>query len=330
MAYMATNIKNRTCCLRVCISMCFALTCSFIINVVFFSSALQAQARTPEHQAYCLKLERQLAKSMYNNTHKQDRQKIRTNLRNVERAFHRFKRDADRYKCYNYFLFSKELRRTPRCIRIDKKMRSARRQLSKLNDQLHRKSDARQNARYKQDKIISALARNDCGQIYQKEARKRDSFTNWFNDGFFGAPRERNYSPREQFQFATHRTLCVRMCDGYYFPISFATTTNRFSTDEQMCQSRCAAPARLFTHPNPGGSTQQMLSVDGVAYESIKHAWRYKKEFVKGCSCKASEYNPTLLQAKPDETLEQNTKLDPSPKPKRARETATLEKTVDN
>ena len=332
MAYLATNIRDGARCLCVCIFMSFALTFCLMVDAVFLSNPLQAQARSPQHQAYCLKLERQLAQSMYNNTHKQDRQKIRTNLRNVERAFHRLKRDADRYRCYNYFLFSKELRRTPRCIRIDKKIRGARRQLSKLNNQLHRKADARQNARYKQDKIISALARNDCGKIYQREARKRDNFTNWFSDGFFGAPRERNYSPQDQFKFATHRTLCVRMCDGYYFPISFATTTNRFATDEQMCQSRCAAPARLFTHPNPGGSTQQMLSIDGVAYESIKHAWRYKKEFVKGCSCKASEYNPTLLQAtpKPEEKPEQNTKLDPGPKMKLAKETAHLEKTVDN
>ncbi len=124
----------------------------------------------------------------------------------------------------------------------------------------------------------------------------------------FSHPRKRDDHRDQQFQFATHRTLCVRLCDGYYFPISFATTSNRFAQDQQMCQSRCAAPARLFTHPNPGGTTEQMLSVDGLSYESLKHAWRFKKEFVKGCSCKVSEYNPDLLNAAP--TADQN---DPQP-----------------
>lgn len=271
------------------------------------TAPLKAQQRSPAHQAYCLDLERKLAGVIHGDTNQQDRASIRTNLRNVEQVFHRLNNEAERRGCYNYFLFSKELRRTPRCLRIDKKIRAAKRQLAALNEQLHRNADSKSRKRRRQEKIISALARNKCGQNYEQAARRQNSFSNWFSDGFFGgAPKERSYSREEQFQFATHRTLCVRLCDGYYFPISFATTTNRFSTDEQVCQSRCAAPARLFTHPNPGGTSEQMLAVDGTTYESMKNAWRFKKEFVKGCSCKANEYDPALLAAKPPaETQEQ-------------------------
>ena len=33
----------------------------------------------------------------------------------------------------------------------------------------------------------------------------------------------------------TYRTLCVRTCDGYYFPISFKVTRAKFNTDSIAC-----------------------------------------------------------------------------------------------
>lgn len=287
------------------------LRSAFVIGFgVFLHSTTipaQAQERSPNHQAYCLELEKQLAKSMYGGTIAQDRAKLQIDLRNIEKVYHRLQNEAERYRCYSHFLFSKELRRTPRCVRIHKKIRSAKSQLSSLNRALNRSANSRSNERYRQDKIIKALARNNCGPQYIREARKRNSFSNWFGGGFFGGS-PRNYRRDEQFTFATHRTMCVRLCDGYYFPISFATTSNRFSTDEHMCQSRCAAPARLFTYPNPGGTPEQMLSVDGISYNEIENAWRFKKEFVKGCSCKTAEYNPVLLEKKLQTPEENNEK----------------------
>ena len=55
----------------------------------------------------------------------------------------------------------------------------------------------------------------------------------------------------------------------------------------------CAAPAELYYHQNPGGAVEQMISVaTQQPYTSLKSAWRYRKEFVQGCSCKEAEYLP--------------------------------------
>ena len=35
-------------------------------------------------------------------------------------------------------------------------------------------------------------------------------------------------------------------------------------------------------------------------YTSLKAAWRYRKEYVQGCSCKAAEYHPEQLERKAD------------------------------
>ncbi len=33
-----------------------------------------------------------------------------------------------------------------------------------------------------------------------------------------------------------YRTLCVRLCDGFYFPISAAAQPGEFARDEETCQ----------------------------------------------------------------------------------------------
>ena len=150
-----------------------------------------------------------------------------------------------------------------------------------------------------QDEIIRELARHGCGDQYAKAARKRDTQSNPFAMLFGGGEEtEGPKGPGNNFgslPFATYRTLCVRLCDGYYFPVSFSTLPNHFQRDAQLCQSQCAAPAELFYHQNPGGAVEQMVSFGSQQpYTSLKSAFRYRKEFVPGCSCKQVEYEPAV------------------------------------
>jgi hypothetical protein len=153
-----------------------------------------------------------------------------------------------------------------------------------------------------QDEIIRELARNGCGRQYEQEARKRDAASNPFALLFGGEESEGRRGPANQFGnlgFATYRTLCVRLCDGYYFPVSFSTLPNHFERDAQVCQSQCAAPAELYYHQNPGEAVEQMVSFGGQQpYTALRTAFRYRKEFVNGCSCKQAEFNQDLLEKK--------------------------------
>ena len=40
-----------------------------------------------------------------------------------------------------------------------------------------------------------------------------------------------------------------------------------------------------------------MISPDGRPYDSIENAWRYRKEYIKGCSCKPTEYSQADIDA---------------------------------
>jgi uncharacterized protein DUF2865 len=83
----------------------------------------------------------------------------------------------------------------------------------------------------------------------------------------------------------TYRTVCVRLCDGYYFPISFVVTADRLERDREVCESRCGAQGRLFVHRNPGGTTDDMQDLAGRPYRQLRTAFLYRTEYVPSCKC---------------------------------------------
>lgn len=83
----------------------------------------------------------------------------------------------------------------------------------------------------------------------------------------------------------TYRTYCVRLCDGFYWPISFSTTSDRFDRDAAVCNSACGAPARLFVHGMPGGGPGTMVSLEGVRYASLKTAFHFRTRYDAQCRC---------------------------------------------
>jgi hypothetical protein len=136
--------------------------------------------------------------------------------------------------------------------------------------------------------VLLALAQNNCGPQYANAVRGPGNFLeNLFgnNNNNPGPPPGADLGP----QSGTFRTVCVRSCDGGYFPISFATVPARFPDDERTCKNLCpAAEATLFTYRNPGEDINQAVSINGQPYSSSPNAFRYRQEFNPSCSCKAA------------------------------------------
>src|ERR1700724_2528034 len=90
-------------------------------------------------------------------------------------------------------------------------------------------------------------------------------------------------------QSGTYRTVCVRSCDGAYFPISFATVPGRFPDDERTCKALCpAAEANLYAYRNPGEDINQAVSINGQPYSASRNAFRFRQEFNPSCACKGA------------------------------------------
>lgn len=84
----------------------------------------------------------------------------------------------------------------------------------------------------------------------------------------------------------TYATICVRTCDGYYFPISFSTTPERFGRDEKICQSSCGSQAKLFIYRNPGDTPEGMQDLRGNAYSRLPNAFLYRTSYNESCKCR--------------------------------------------
>jgi hypothetical protein len=249
----------------------------------------------PRANNICLQLEQRLVgETQAGGQGRELLPRLESDMRQLEKSYQVAQMQLDRADCWDQFLFSKTLRRTQRCIQLNSDVETSRQRLADLDAQ-RRQIMGRSDRSY-QDDIIRELARNGCGPQYVQEARRRDAARNPLASLFGGEEDDGPRTSPNQFgnlPFATYRTLCVRLCDGYYFPVSFSTLPNHFSRDAEQCQAECAAPAELYYHQNPGGAVEQMVSAGTQQpYTNLKTAWRYRKEFVQGCSCKASEYVP--------------------------------------
>jgi hypothetical protein len=244
----------------------------------------------------CQELEQQLANDWTRNGDAQSElPRIQEEIRRYNQVYRSTQSEADRTGCYeSTFIFGRSLRRTPRCLNLHNKIEDARRHVARLEEQRRYATQGRGSQRRK-DELIEALSRYGCGDQYRRASRRRRGIFSWFGGEDFFRPRE-NLQTSRIVPYATYRTLCVRLCDGYYFPISYSTLPSRFSQDAGRCQSRCAAPAELFVYRNPGEEPEQMVSLEGKAYNELPDAWRYRKEYVKGCSCKTAEFSPNEIK----------------------------------
>ena len=152
--------------------------------------------------------------------------------------------------------------------------------------------------------LIGQLAQNNCGPQYTAAASAAGP--RGFFDALFGGGTIVNPGG-DGAPSGTYRTVCVRTCDGYYFPISYSTVPDRFADDQRTCQRLCpAAEAMLYTYRNPGEDMEQAVSVSGQSYTALPNAFRYRKELVSSCSCRrpGQSWADALKNADDSGTLE--------------------------
>ncbi len=153
--------------------------------------------------------------------------------------------------------------------------------------------------------LIGALAQNNCGAQYASAASS--SGPAGFFDALFGNGTVVN-SSGDGAPSGTFHTVCVRTCDGFYFPISYSTASTRFADDEKTCQRLCpASEVGLYAFRNPGEGMDQAVSNAGQLYTALPNAYRYRKEVTAGCSCRKAgqSWGEALKNADNSTTIEQ-------------------------
>jgi Protein of unknown function (DUF2865) len=108
--------------------------------------------------------------------------------------------------------------------------------------------------------------------------------------GRSGSDRYNDHSEWPQ-DYSAYNTMCVRLCDGFYFPISYGVRRERLYKDNRTCMRRCDGEARLFHFPTNGGSVETMVDMAGRAYTALPNAFRYRKSLVSGCMCQRAPWS---------------------------------------
>jgi len=246
------------------------------------------QAATPQtstRNPICLRLEAQLAafdRGGQDAGRSEQIRRLEDALHRQQAQVERLEQQSQRLGCRGGGFFSLFQNQPPQCTGISNQVQQLRTSVSQLIGQIQQLQGGSADRSGQRQAIIAALARNDCGPQYRSAAQPQNFF-----EALFGPGTILNPGAGGGTQSSTYRTLCVRTCDGYYFPISFATVPARFGEDEQACRRMCpAAQVLLFSHRNPGEDVAQAVSSGGGLYADLPNAFKYRKAYDPACSCK--------------------------------------------
>lgn len=265
----------------------------------------------PPASPVCQRLEAQLASLDRGNADPARADQIRR----AEDALNKQQFDVDRLvaqarrmDCERSGFFSIFREPPPQCGALNRQIDQARNTLDRMQMQLEQlQGGTTQRAAQRQSLLIS-LGENNCGPQYRSAALQGQQ--GGFFDRLFGLRGNEGgviMSPDQQQPMGgTYRTVCVRVGDGFYYPISYATTPDRFQQDAETCRRTCpAADVQLYYYHNPGEEIAQAVSLSGSRYADLPSAFEYRKKLT-GFSCRhpGESWADALKSTGPDTTVE--------------------------
>lgn len=101
------------------------------------------------------------------------------------------------------------------------------------------------------------------------------------------APKARGY--------ASYRTMCVRLCDGYYWPVNSGTRSSSIARDRNDCEQSCQSEAKLYIQYSLAADAGDMRDLSGKPYRKLKTAFLYRKSYDPECKCKPDPWSKPEL-----------------------------------
>jgi len=195
-----------------------------------------------------------------------------------------------------------------RSAQLPLQCRTLARQILQQRDQVQRMSQSLANGNavsQQREQVLQQIARFGCNQQGARPSYygNTDRPRNFLDDLFGGGPDQGgyygdnggNYPGQEvedpyadqQTGNGTIRTVCVRLSDGYYWPVSYSTVSDYIPQDAQTCEAQCPGhQVDLYFYNNPGQEPEQMINQEGQAYTALRTAFAYRKQFNAADSCK--------------------------------------------
>jgi len=182
---------------------------------------------------------------------------------------------------------------TPQCTQIGREVLRLRKVAASVGQQV---SSANAVAGQR-EAILQEMARFGCnaGQSAGFSNDRQSTF-----ERIFGSTSEGDFTDGQMIDgggywgnqgYQTVRTVCVRLSDGYFWPISYSTLNDYVINDAQTCQASCVTtPVELFFYDNPGQEPEQMRNQYGEPYTGLPNAFKYREtlDTSPSASCKVA------------------------------------------
>ena len=145
--------------------------------------------------------------------------------------------------------------------------------------------------------LMSSYSNYGCDRAYSREDYDTGSSVtimpprpNNFDDPTYINPildnNDDGYKPPEISRprgFGSSQPVCVRVCDGYFFPLSGISSR---ADAQDMCQAQCpSAKAQVF-YRSAGADVNEAVNDDGITYSSLPNALKYRTKTDQTCTCK--------------------------------------------
>ncbi|WP_279357516.1 DUF2865 domain-containing protein [Methylobacterium indicum] len=85
------------------------------------------------------------------------------------------------------------------------------------------------------------------------------------------------------------RTVCVRACDGYMFPLANLEGREALPAHQEACQAACPGAETALYTVRAGQELDRAVSLDGRPYRSLAAAYIYRTRQVQSCACRPGE-----------------------------------------
>jgi len=81
--------------------------------------------------------------------------------------------------------------------------------------------------------------------------------------------------------------VCVRTCDGSFFPVSYSGSGSRADSLEEVCRALCPnADVALYSFPFGGTIDEAAASTTGEPYANLANAGKFQTAYDPNCSCR--------------------------------------------
>jgi hypothetical protein len=105
--------------------------------------------------------------------------------------------------------------------------------------------------------------------------------------------------------YASYRTMCVRLCDGYYWPVNSGMQSSSIVRDQDTCEQSCQSDTKLYIQYSLAADAGDMRDLSGKPYRKLKTAFLYRKTYDPNCKCKPDPWSkPELLRHEEYRTAE--------------------------